>query len=273
MSRPLHTVVCLKVVPKSEEVQVDRESMTLDRTKARSEINPPDMNALEMALSLKDCYGGRVSLLSMGPPFVAAYLRMGIAMGADDAYLLSDRAFGGADTLATSLTLASAVRKIGGSDLVLCGEESSDGATAQVPPGIAAWLNIPQATYALSIAVEEEGFAFVTREIQGGEEDLAVPLPAVVSVKVGVNEPRFMDIDRLHNADQLSPVSVWTAADLDVDPGAIGIGGSPTTVAGLRTATTGGGRRRQVLSGTPDEKAALIYEEIMRYLGVTTPAP
>ncbi|MFQ5382307.1 MAG: electron transfer flavoprotein subunit beta/FixA family protein, partial [Dehalococcoidia bacterium] len=104
MSQGPHTLVCLKVVPKSEEVGVDMESKTLDRSNARSEINGPDMNALEAALELKEKHGGRVSLLSMGPPFVIPYLRVGLAMGADAAYLLSDRAFGGADTLATSLT-------------------------------------------------------------------------------------------------------------------------------------------------------------------------
>src|SRR5512139_34198 len=179
MTGLLHTLVCLKVVPKSEEVTVDRETKTLDRGSARSEINPPDMNALETALALKDRHGGRVTLLSMGPPFVVPMLRVGLAMGADAAYLLSDRAFGGADTLATSLTLASAIRKIGGVDLVICGEESSDGATAQVPPGIAAWLGTPQVTYAMAIEYEpDRGHALVTREIRGGEEVLDAPLPA-----------------------------------------------------------------------------------------------
>ncbi|GAB4325364.1 MAG: electron transfer flavoprotein subunit beta/FixA family protein [Dehalococcoidia bacterium] len=273
MHRPVHSLVCLKVVPKSEEVQVDRQTMTLDRANARSEINPPDMNALEAALSLKDRYGGRVSLLSMGPPFVAAYLRMGIAMGADAAFLLSDRAFGGADTLATSRTLAAAIVKIGGVDLIVCGEESSDGATAQVPPGIAAWLDLPQATYAMTIDHDSTSDRLiVTREIQGGEEELELPLPAVVSVKAGSNEPRFMDIDRLRDADALQPVVVWTAADLGVDPAFIGAPGSPTSVTGIRSASAATGRRRQVVAGSPQEKAAAIYEELVRVFGGTPAA-
>ena len=265
MTPELNMLVCLKVVPKSEEVGVDRETMTLDRGNARSEINPPDMNALEAALALKDRYGGRVSLLSMGPPFVVPMLRVGLAMGADAAYLLSDRAFGGADTLATSLTLASAIRKIGNIDLVLCGEESSDGATAQVPPGIAAWLGIPQVTYAMDIEVEG-GHARVTREIRGGEEVLDAPLPAVVSVKVSCNEPRFMDSDGMAGLDRDGVVTTWTAADLDVDPGHLGLAGSPTSVAGLREAAQAAGRRREMVSGTPEEEAHILYERISEFL-------
>jgi electron transfer flavoprotein beta subunit len=111
-------------------------------------INPTDMHALETALALKDRFGGGVRLLAMGPPLFEEYLRLALAMGADEAFLLSDRAFGGADTLATSYTLAAGVRRIGHFDLILCGEESSDGATGQVPPGMAEWLDIPQITYA-----------------------------------------------------------------------------------------------------------------------------
>jgi electron transfer flavoprotein beta subunit len=267
MTADLHMLVCVKVVPKSEEVGVDRETMTLDRGSARSEINPPDMNALEAALALKGKFGGRVSLLSMGPPFVVPMLRVGLAMGADAAYLLSDRAFGGADTLATSLTLASAVRKIGDIDLVLCGEESSDGATAQVPPGIAAWLGIPQVTYAMDIDLDPgRRHILVRREIRGGEEVLDAPLPAVVSVKVSSNQPRFMDVEGLARLDSDEAVTTWTAADLDVDPAHLGLAGSPTTVAGLKEASQAKGRRREMVEGTAEEEAHILYERISDFL-------
>ncbi len=275
MNGELHSLVCLKVVPKSEEVTVDRETRTLDRGQARSEINPPDMNALEMALALKDRHGGRVSLLSMGPPFVVPMLRAALAMGADSAFLLSDRAFGGADTLATSLTLAAAIRKIGDVDLVFCGEESSDGATAQVPPGIAAWLDLPQATYAHSVDFDPvRRHVRVVREVHDGEETLDVPLPAVLSVKVSTNEPRFMDTARFACLRANDPVTTWTAADLDVDPGHLGGAGSPTSVTGLTEAAgAGSGRRREVLKGTPEEEAHLLYERITEFLrGTSTPA-
>jgi len=267
MNGKLHSLVCLKVVPKSEEVSVDRETKTLDRGGARSEINPPDMNALEAALALKDRYGGRVSLLSMGPPFAAPILRVGLAMGADAAYLLSDRAFGGADTLATSLTLAAAIRKIGDVDLILCGEESSDGATAQVPPGIAAWLDIPQATYAMEMEYEpERRHLIVTREIRDGEEVLDMPLPAVASVKVACNEPRFMTADGLAALAGEDGVTVWAATDLDVNLEHIGLAGSPTSVAGLKEAKQASGRRRELVSGTPEEEAHVLYERITEFL-------
>ena len=150
----LHSIVCVKVVPKPEEIRVDPETMMLIRDDVRSEINPPDMNALEMALRTKDRYGGRVSIISMGPPYFEPFLRVGLAMGCDHIYLLSDRALGGADTLATTYTLAQAVRKIGDADLIFCGEESSDGATGQVPAGLAEWLDIPQLTLLTEIEID-----------------------------------------------------------------------------------------------------------------------
>lgn len=268
MSQGPHTLVCLKVVPKSEEVGVDMESKTLDRSNARSEINGPDMNALEAALELKEKHGGRVSLLSMGPPFVIPYLRVGLAMGADAAYLLSDRAFGGADTLATSLTLATAIRKIGDVDLVLCGEESSDGATAQVPPGIAVWLGQPQAMYALDLDYDPvTSHIHVTREITGGEEVLDVPLPAVMSIKVSCNEPRFMDPDRFELLKDKSAVTVWSAEDLQAPADQIGLAGSPTSVAGVRMSeAAGSGRKKEFVKGSAAEQAAVLYERIKEHL-------
>jgi electron transfer flavoprotein beta subunit len=133
--RDWHFVVCMKVVPKPEEVRVDPETRRLDRAGARSEINPPDMNALEMALQLKDRFGGRVSIVSMGPPFFEPYLRVGLAMGADHIYLLSDRRFGGADTLATTYTLARGIEKLGPVDLVFCGRSRRMGPPARCRPG------------------------------------------------------------------------------------------------------------------------------------------
>ena len=149
----MRTIVCMKIVPRTEEVRFDPQTKTVDRSKAENEINQPDKNALEMALQLKNKHGGDVILLAMGPPFFEAYLRLGIAMGADDAILLSDRAFAGADTYPTSYTIAAAIKKIGNYDLILCGEESSDASTGQVPPGIAEWLNIPQVTYATQLEI------------------------------------------------------------------------------------------------------------------------
>lgn len=256
--RSLAIVVCVKVVPKPEEVSVNPETRTLDRARARSELNPPDMNAIELALTLRERYGGTVSLLSMGPPFAAPYLQVALAMGVDRAYLLSDRAFGGADTLSTSYALARGIEKIGEWDLVLCGEESSDGATGQVPQGIAEWLGCAQITYAMDLALLTDGRLRAEREIRGGHEVVAVPLPAVVSLKLGVNEPRFMDMERRRNLD---PVTVWSAAALGVDPKWLGFEGSPTVVGSVWQAKSPE-RRREVLQGTSQEKARLLAERI-----------
>ncbi|MAG57054.1 MAG: electron transfer flavoprotein subunit alpha [Planctomycetes bacterium] len=263
----LRTIVCLKVVPRPEEVRVDAETMTLDRAGAQSFINPPDLNALETALKLKDACGGEVSILSMGPPFFEPYLRLALAVGADRAFLLSDRAFGGADTLATTYTLAKGVEKIGAFDLVLCGEESLDGATAQVPPGLAEWLDVAQVTCALEIEkVPGKREMRVQRELKGGSETLSVDLPAVVSVKANVNEPRFIDYDRMEWALQEAPVGVWGAGDLATDPELTGLAGSPTTVAGVRQVATPD-RRRKHLSGSAGEIARALADLLRTQTG------
>jgi electron transfer flavoprotein beta subunit len=216
------------------------------------------MNAIELALTLRERHGGTVSLLSMGPPFAAPHLEVGVAMGADRAYLLSDRVFGGADTLPTSLTLAKGIEKIGEWDLVLCGEESSDGATGQVPQGIAEWLGAAQITYAMDLTILPDGRLRGEREIRGGHEVVAVPLPAVVSVKLGINEPRFMEMERRRNPE---PVTVWGAGDLGLDAGWLGFEGSPTGVSAVWQAGSPE-RRREHLDGTPQEKARLLYERL-----------
>jgi electron transfer flavoprotein beta subunit len=256
----LKIIVCVKIVPKPEEVRVDPKTWRLDRASARSEINPPDMNALEMALSLKDRYGARMSILSMGPPFFEPLLRVALAMGADHVYLLSDRAFGGADTLATTYTLARAVQKLGDVDLVFCGEESSDGATGQVPPGLAEWLEINQITVVNAVDVDL-GRAVVSgrREIKGGHEVLEVPLPAVISVQTASNEPRFMDYDIKPWAFASEQVTVWTQADLDAEDACVGVPGSPTVVAGLEQAPSRE-RKRIFLTGASDEIACRLVK-------------
>ena len=253
--RELHTVVCVKVVPKPEAVRVDPSTHLLDRSNARAEINPPDMNALEMALALKDQYGGRVYIVSMGPPYFEPYLRVGVAMGADHIYLLSDRAFAGADTLATTYTLAQGIRKIGPFDLIFCGEESSDGATGQVSSGLAEWLDIAQLTLLTEVDVDLAcNIARGRRRLKGGYEILEVQLPSVVSVKTACNEPRFMDYHIKSWAFDEGRVTLWDATDLQADPECIGLAGSPTTVSELAEAPLRE-RMRQFLQGTPEETA------------------
>lgn len=251
--RELHMVVCVKVVPKSEEIRVDPEIRLLVREDVRSEINPPDMNALEMALDLKDRTGGQVSMLSMGPPDFELYLRVGLAMGADEVYLLSDRVLAGADTLATTYTLAQGIHKMGGADLIFCGEESADGATGQVPAGLAEWLGIGQLTLLSEVDVDlEREVGRGRRELKGGYEILEVPLPCVVSVKTACNEARFMDFRRKQWAFKQAQVTLWNATDLGAETNSIGLVGSPTVVTDLAEAPARE-RKRQFLEGSADE--------------------
>jgi electron transfer flavoprotein beta subunit len=256
----MRSIVCMKVVPKTEDVRFDSQSKTLDRTGAENEINQPDKNALEMALELKERHGGDVVLLAMGPPFFEPYLRLGIAMGADNAVLLSDRAFAGADTYPTSYAIASAIKKIGNFDLVLCGEESSDASTGQVPPGIAEWLDIPQATYVSQLRIEGN-VVRAKRTVKGGYEVLEAPLPLLASVELGCNSPRFPDFRRKRWAEREFKITVWTAADLGVDPEGIGSKGSHTIVADL-VELPRPARRKQRVAGSLEDEVVLIVEKI-----------
>jgi len=262
----LHIVVCLKVVPKSEEIRVDPITLRLEREGARSEINPPDMNALEMALGLKDLYGGKISIISMGPPNFEPFLRIGLAMGADAGCLLSDQAFAGADTLATTYTLAKGITKLGPVDLILCGEESSDGATGQVPPGLAEWLQFPQMTLVSKLDIDKENnTAQGRREIEGGYEILETPMPAVISVKTASNEPRFMDYEIKQHAMEEAQVIVWDKKDLDAEADLIGVPGSPTIVTGLGQ-TDSRERKKEFLTGNIEEIVSMLTEIMSEYL-------
>ncbi len=260
----MRTIVCMKIVPRTDEVRFDAATKTLDRSGAENEINEPDKNALEMALQLKQKHGGDVVLLSMGPPFFEPHLRLGIAMGADNVILLSDRAFAGADTYPTSYTLAIAIRKIGNFDLVLCGEESSDASTGQVPPGIAEWLGIPQVTYVSQIEVTEN-VARAKRTIKGGYEIVEAPLPLLVSVELGCNSPRFPDFKRKRWAEKEFKLTVWTASDLEAEPGKIGSKGSHTIVDELIQLPIPS-RRMEQISGSPEEEATQIIQKIKEAL-------
>lgn len=258
-------VVCMKVVPRPEEIRVNPETHLLERD-VRTEINPPDMNAIEMALSLKDQYGGTIEILSMGPPSFEKDLRVGLVLGADRVYLLSDRAFGGADTLATTYTLAQGIRRMGDVDVILLGEESSDGATGQVPQGLAEWLNLPQLTLLTDLNLDmEAGTARGRRAIKGGYEILEVALPCVVSVKTACNEPRFMDFRLKNRASDPERLTVWGAADLNTDPDCTGLAGSPTAVTGLASASLRE-RKKIRIEGSPEEIAGKLAELIRQIL-------
>lgn len=258
-----HAVVCAKIVPRPEEVRFDPVTNNLDRTGARSEFNPPDLNAVEAALRIKDSCGGSVSILSMGPPFVLGFLEWTVRMGADHIYLLSDRKFAGSDTLATTYALAQAIGKLEPVDLVICGEESSDGATGQVPPGIAQWLGWPQATYAESLSLAGPRRLRAVREVADGHQVVESSLPAVASVKTGSNEPRFPDFGQ--TLGEREHVTIWSAGDLGLDERRIGQSGSPTTVDGTYPAPASE-RKREFLAPDARQAARVLAAKLREIL-------
>jgi len=230
----MEIVVCVKQVPDTTEVKIDPVTNTLIRQGVPSIVNPFDKNAIEAALQLKEAYGGKVTVLSMGPPQAKDALKECLAMGADSAILISDRAFGGSDTLATSYTLAATIRKLGSYDIILFGKQAIDGDTAQVGPETAEHLGIAQVTYASKIELSGE-VAKIEREHEEGYEIIEVKLPAVVTVIKTLNyEPRYPTVKGTMKANR-TEIPVWTAADLTVKEERLGLKGSPTQVRKIFT--------------------------------------
>ena len=245
-------IVCIKQVPETTEVKINPETNTLIREGVKSIINPFDMYALEEAVRLKEKFGGKTTVLTMGPPQADSALREAIAMGLDEAILISDRAFAGSDTWATSHTLAAAIKKIGEFDLILCGKQASDGDTAQVGPGISAHLDIPQVTYVKKIEEIKDGFARVQRMTEEGYDIIETPLPALFTVVKEINEPRLPSLKGMMRAKQ-AKILHWTHKDLKVDKKYIGLDGSPTRVIKIFTPVPRAGG--QMLKGEPAEIA------------------
>lgn len=256
-------LVCIKQVVDASKLEVDPSTGRINRSGANSILNPCDRNALEAALALKEKAGGTVTVISMGPPQAGAVLLEAVSMGADEAYLATDRAFGGADTLATSYTLAAAVRKLGNDfDLIFCGQESLDSNTAQVGPELASMLGLSD----ISAAVDfkwDNGKAIVTRQVGEGCEVLELRLPALVTAASSLNIPRYPSVSGILKKYD-TEVHYLTAADLDVDPERIGLKGSPTQVKGVRTVVPPKKENLKIKDKTPVEAAALLAEALAK---------
>lgn len=252
-------VVCLKQVPDTNEVKIDPKTGTLIRDGVPSIINPDDKNALEGALQLKDIHGGHVTVISMGPPQAKAALEEALAMGADEAILITDRAFAGADTLATSYALASAIRSLD-YDIIFAGRQAIDGDTAQVGPEIAEHLNIPQVTYVEEVIEEDEGILKVRRAWEDGYEYVRVHTPALLTAIETLNKPRYMHIANIFSMKKEKEVKVWTVADMKVDVERLGLKGSPTKVKKSMTKEPKGQGEIFVLQ--PKEAAAVALEKL-----------
>lgn len=221
-------VVLVKQVPDPKGYVSIKADGTLDREKGRSVINPYDRHALEAALQLKEKHGAKITVLSMGPPKAEDALKEALAMGADEAILLSDRKLAGSDTLATSYALSCAIKNLGCYDLILCGMEAADGNTGQVGPGIAERLEIPQLTYVESFEVKGS-YVEGRRMLEGGYERVKTRLPALLTITNTANEPRDTTFAGIIKATKHN-VKMWSASDVKVKESKVGLEGSPTKI-------------------------------------------
>jgi len=255
----MHIIVCIKQVPETSEVRINPQTNTLIREGVTSIINPFDMYALEEAVRLKEKLGGKSTVITMGPPQAESALREAISMGIDEGILISDRNFAGSDTWATSYTLSCAIKKIGDFDLIICGKQASDGDTAQVGPGIAAHLDLPQVAYVKKIERIEDKLARVERMTEEGYDIIETPLPALFTVVKEINEPRLPSLKGMMRSKQ-AKITHWTHKDLDLDSQKIGLSGSPTQVIKIFTPPprTGG----VMLQGEAQEIAEKLTEAL-----------
>lgn len=224
----MNIIVCIKQVPDTDKVKINPETNTLIRVGVENILNPFDRQALEVALGLKDKLGAKVTVLTMGLPQATAILKEALAMGADEAYLLSDRALGGSDTLATSMAMAAAIKHIGNFDLILCGKQAQDGDTGQVGPEIAEHLGLPQFTGALRLTYADGKFT-ADRENEHSIMTLSCEPPLLVTIAKADKEPRFASIKGKMKARK-AKIPTITVADINVDTSFIGLKGSPTKV-------------------------------------------
>jgi len=253
-------IVLAKQVPDTNEVKIDPVTGTLIREGVPSILNPDDANALEEALALKDQNPGTtVSVISMGPPQATYMLRECLAMGADDAYLLSSRAFAGADTAATSTTLAAGVKKVGDFDIIFAGRQAIDGDTAQVGPQTAQRLGIPSISYVQKIREIKEKTVIVERALEDGFEIIEVQRPCVLTAIKELNTPRYMTIRQIEDA-YAKEISVWDEKDLNVDASKVGLNASPTQVAKSFTPPPKGAG--EMLQGTVPEMATALVAKL-----------
>jgi electron transfer flavoprotein beta subunit len=259
--------VCIKQVPGVSEVRIDPKTNTLVREGIPSIMNPHDKHAIELGLDIKEKHGGEVIALSMGPPQAEQVLREALSMGIDKAYLLSDRAFAGADTLATSHTLALAIRKMlketKGKEnyLVICGTQAIDGDTAQVGPELAEELSIPQITYVLKFELKENKKVLVERAFRPEEVVIIeAKLPVLISVLKEINSPRIPGMKGIVNAYQKKKVIFWNSEDLRADKSKIGLNGSMTEVWKIFIPERKG--EHIILEGTNEEMARALVKNL-----------
>lgn len=254
----MNIVVCIKQVPDTTEVRIDPKTNTLIREGVPSIINPDDKAGLEAALRLKDEYGAHVTVLTMGIPNAEVALRETLAMGADEAILITDRAFGGADTLATSTTIAAAVKNLD-YDLIITGRQAIDGDTAQVGPQIAEHLGLVNISYAEDIKIEGDNI-IVKRQYEDRYHTLKTKLPCLITALAELNKPRYMTPGGIFDAYRQKEIKIWNLKDVEVDVECIGLKGSPTKV--VKSFTKGAKSAGKLFNLEPQESAELIVDKM-----------
>ena len=263
----MHIVVCIKQVPETRDVAVDEETGVLLRDGVKSIMNPFDLYALEAALRLKEERGGSVSVISMGPPQAEAVIREAYMMGADRGYLLTDRAFAGADTLATAFTLAQGIDKIGEADLIVCGLQTTDGDTAQVGPGIAEMLRIPHESNVIAITGVTDSGLRLERDSGDSLDTVDVAFPCLITVTKAIGETRLLSFRRkLETADY--PVVYWSLGDLGENEDSLyGLKGSPTQVERIFSPPTQSDQEMWRGSGSELAQRLLSKLSDLRFVG------
>ncbi|ADH98704.1 electron transfer flavoprotein subunit beta/FixA family protein [Salisediminibacterium selenitireducens] len=262
----MNILVCIKQVPDTKIIKVNPKTNTLDRSSAPAILNPYDAHAVEEAVRLKEKHGGKVIVLSMGPPQAANAIRKCVEIGADEGYLISDRKFAGADTLATSYALFKAIEKLEkeqGVDLVLCGKHAIDGDTGQVGPGIARRMGIPPLTNVISIeeADTEKKKIQVNRKIEDGHEVIESTLPCLLTVEKEINEVAYSPLPNMMRAARYKP-TVWTVEDLDdVDMKQLGLKGSPTIVGRMWPPEKSSGA--EMVEGSAEDKVKRVVSVLL----------
>jgi electron transfer flavoprotein beta subunit len=254
----MNIVVCIKQVPDTAEVRINPETGTLIREGVPSIINPFDMHAIEAGIQIKEKTGGKLTVMTMGPPQAESALREAISMGADDGVLLSDKAFAGSDTWATSFTLSKAIGKLG-ADLIICGKQAIDGDTAQVGPETAEFMNIPHISYVRKIEDVTQESIRAQRMMDEGYDVVECRLPVLLTVVKELNEPRVPSL-KGKMAAKKAVIQKWGAADIMADENDTGMKGSPTQVKNVFTPEARSDRK--ILQGTPEEQIEALIQEL-----------
>lgn len=252
-------IVCVKQVPDTTEVKIDKVTGTLIRDGVPSILNPDDANALEEAIRIKDMHKDvEITVISMGPPQADVMLRECLAMGADHAILVSDRAFGGSDTWATSNAISAAIRTLGDFDIIFAGRQAIDGDTAQVGPQISEKLGIPQVTYVEEFKIEGKEVT-VKRQLEDGYELIKVNTPVLLTAVKELNEPRYMALDKIFEA-YAKEVKMLTINELDITTAEVGLKASPTRV--FRSFSPDLKGEGKILEGTTKEVVGKLIDEL-----------